>query len=501
MKLRVLGLIALVISLASHVTWVAAAPDEYRWVLVDVIDNPNQTGWESANESDAYTYEPEYSRGSYSVKTTYKGPTDTYYTPPYLHGEALAVSATWSQPPQIIKAGEAVVLHVRVGTLSNSLSAFKFSGSARAFLGGANMVTGEGTYHFECKSSTNWSTINETVSATAGSGSGEGDRLELEVTFYSSNPMSTTYIYEWTATKPPVDPMTHNWQPPAREAPRKTVVDKKSDLDIYPPGPVYDEKGQLMDSGIKVSDLYGEVEYLLPDRDDEDGQWELLEMGTVLPINTRIRTSGESGVILSLPDTTYEMKSDSTVILTRSTGKRNLLKLVAGNIMTNLKKMVDHGMIEVEMSQAIAGARGTTFVCTEDENGSTLKVLEGTVEFAPHGKAPLSLSAGETISMQQGVVGGISTFSPAKELATWSDKTQERIQGILAAQGITLEGGAEAAPEVKAELEAPAEPGAKGVSKAADIAEPSGQWFLIGGGLMAAGILAGLLVLLFGKRR
>ncbi len=428
----------LVVVMTTTIPGAQAAPVEGRWVLVDVQDYPNQEQWDKANTSAAYAYEQHYARGTYSVKTTYKGKTDSYYTPPYIHGEALTVHANWSTPPQVIKAGESVVLHLKLGVLSNSQSALKFSGSARAYLGGANMVNAAGKHFFECTFGTKYASVNETVSAVAKSGSKEGAKLELELTFYSSINMSTKFIYEWTsANKTPVDPLTHNWQPATPKPGRKIEVDEAYAGELYPPGPIYDHNGDLLDTGIRASDLYGECTYQLPTWDED--RWELLELGTILPVNAIVRTQDEGGVILSMPDmTTFELKPGSTLILTQRTGKRNVMKILAGNVVTNIKKILTDGTMEVEMSQAIAGARGTTFVCSEDENGSTLKVLEGTVDFTPNGKVPVVLKAGEAINTKHGVVGEVVKFSAAKELATWSSKTQERIKGVLAAQGIAL---------------------------------------------------------------
>jgi hypothetical protein len=46
------------------------------------------------------------------------------------------------------------------------------------------------------------------------------------------------------------------------------------------------------------------------------------------------------------------------------------LKLVAGNGLYQFQKMITNGTKEVEMSQCVAGIKGTTFVC--EETGSKL---------------------------------------------------------------------------------------------------------------------------------
>jgi hypothetical protein len=55
--------------------------------------------------------------------------------------------------------------------------------------------------------------------------------------------------------------------------------------------------------------------------------------------------------------------------------------MLIGNMWVNIKKMAKDGSMQVEMSQAVAGIKGTTFVVEETGSTSTLKVIEGTVEF------------------------------------------------------------------------------------------------------------------------
>lgn len=43
--------------------------------------------------------------------------------------------------------------------------------------------------------------------------------------------------------------------------------------------------------------------------------------------------------------------------------------------------MTKDGKMEISTTQAVAGIKGTTLVLTDDGQHSTLKVIEGTVEF------------------------------------------------------------------------------------------------------------------------
>lgn len=184
---------------------------EFRWVLVDTIDYEDKAGLLQANKNPSYENEATYSRGSYSMKTVYEGKSDDYYNPPYVHGEALTVQAKWSTPPQTIKNGETVSLKVSIGVLSNTQSAFKFSGSTNAYFdepqitpgfGTRNAVsfaTAKGATSFQTDFKNGYATVNETVSAKAPSGSKAGDKIALLTTFYMGTKMGTAYIYEWKA--------------------------------------------------------------------------------------------------------------------------------------------------------------------------------------------------------------------------------------------------------------------------------------------------------------
>lgn len=169
---------------------------DYAWVLASVKDDDNAKGWAQANESPVYSYLPSYGRGSYSMKWTYKGESDDYYDPPYVHGESYTVQAKWSTPPSTLKPGEVLSLNVSLSITANTLSAFKPGGHTRAYLNGIDFVSSNGkTGGYSI--SPDKTSLNDTVSAAVPAGSQDGDQLELEITFHDSVSMSTTYIYEW----------------------------------------------------------------------------------------------------------------------------------------------------------------------------------------------------------------------------------------------------------------------------------------------------------------
>ena len=146
---------------------------------------------------------------------------------------------------------------------------------------------------------------------------------------------------------------------------------------------------------VKFSELYGEV---LVGRDDGTGniEWELAELGTVLEVNDIIKCEIESGCVLSMSDmTTFRIKEDTEIKMTSPEGKDSKIDLIMGNIWVNVTKMIKKGSIAVEMNQAVAGIKGTTFACEETGNTSTLLVFEGEVSYT-------SKATGEVVMVKAG---------------------------------------------------------------------------------------------------
>ena len=88
--------------------------------------------------------------------------------------------------------------------------------------------------------------------------------------------------------------------------------------------------------------------------------------------------------------------------------------------------MVEDGSMEVEMSQAIAGARGTTFICEEVGGTSVLKVIEGTVEYTSKASGKkIEVNGGQMAAADSKGLGKVTTFNINAELETWDKKTQQ----------------------------------------------------------------------------
>lgn len=189
----------------------------------------------------------------------------------------------------------------------------------------------------------------------------------------------------------------------------------------------------LQDAGCIFSDLGGQVEVLNPIGYDEDGNpeydeeaWHFAKIDEPLYVGTRIKTGydsydNKSMAIISFADmSTFVLQSSTTIELVSPTKKESKIKLAMGNIWANVKKMVKDGTMDVEMSQAVAGIKGTIFVCEVKTDGtSTLKVIEGDVQFTDKATgATTSVTGGKTIAAGPQAI-PLSDFDIKAEHKNW----------------------------------------------------------------------------------
>lgn len=184
------------------------------------------------------------------------------------------------------------------------------------------------------------------------------------------------------------------------------------------------------DSGVAFSDISGQVEVLIPTGYDDAGEptydieaWTIAKLDMKLPVGTRIKTDTDSAVILSFADMgTFQMKPESDIILPDPRHKESPLKILAGSLWVNMKKLATGQSIDYEGSQAVAGIKGTTFVIEETGSKTTLKVLEGSVEFSPKsGGDPVLVDTGATVSADANGADEMTPFDVALEQASWDE--------------------------------------------------------------------------------
>lgn len=175
------------------------------------------------------------------------------------------------------------------------------------------------------------------------------------------------------------------------------------------------------DSGARFSGLTGQVEYLLPGADREDG-WKVAKLESVLPVGTHIRTIEDSAALISCADmSSFMLKPETEIVLTMPTEKDSKLKILAGQMWGNVKKIVETGSMEIEMNQAVAGIKGTTFAVSEINGVSSLRVIEGSVTYTAKidGKS-VEVAGGSTASASSAGLSNIKSFDTARESADWN---------------------------------------------------------------------------------
>jgi hypothetical protein len=175
---------------------------------------------------------------------------------------------------------------------------------------------------------------------------------------------------------------------------------------LFAPSPSLGPTVPLEDSGARFSDLAGQVEINEPQPDGsyDPEDWHSAKLNQVLPVDTHIRTMEKSGAILSFADaSTFNLKPESEIVLSSASDKEGgtvmgNIRLLAGNMWVNIKKMAKDGSMEVEMSQAAASIKGTTFIVSDDLISSTLQVIEGTVTLTATDGAQAIVTTGQQVT-------------------------------------------------------------------------------------------------------
>ncbi len=169
-----------------------------------------------------------------------------------------------------------------------------------------------------------------------------------------------------------------------------------------------DESG-LVDSGTRFNSLSGQVEVR---HDAEVNGWKSAQLESILYVDDHIKTGEESEAILSFADmNTFLLKQETEIVLNAPPSKANKLKLVTGKVMANIKKMLKDGSMEIDMSQAVAGIKGTRFILTDNGSESKIEVTEGTVAFrSKFDGQEIAVSAGEAVIATATSLGEKTTF-------------------------------------------------------------------------------------------
>lgn len=155
------------------------------------------------------------------------------------------------------------------------------------------------------------------------------------------------------------------------------------------------------DSKIRFNDMYGEVNYRC--ESDEDDGYEYAEFDTHIYEETRIRTKDESGAILGLEDmSTFVIKPNSILVIHGDEDKTTNFEILMGHIWGNIQKMREGKTWGFEMSQCVAGIKGTVFALEETGTESRAWLFTSKMDVT-------SKRTGETISLEPGQMARVGT--------------------------------------------------------------------------------------------
>lgn len=440
--MKTLLAVSLIIQSINPVVYASNQPSHY-WQLVQVLQNDWQTRLENENKALAGTSEYGMAVSNQSVvfTRTYTGKDGGPYGDGWQRtGMSETGEVSWSAPSlQKLTPDDTFELTLSVKHLSSDykypggnwmvLAQLYNSDSEGKQTGGASTMMDEnGVAGFTSGAGNNFESYQGTIVSKLGSGYSEGEYKTVRV-IASCGVVSleTSYIYQWTTNTQPT-----------------TTTNNPSTISTTEP--VTSAEGVvLIPSGIIFADLYGEVS--VKHAGEDDSMYEFAEIGMVLYEGDVIRTRSQSGATLSFADlSTFVMKEESIIILDVANDdyQTKRLKLIAGKVLANVKKMVTDGTMDVEMSQGVSGIKGTVFVCEELDGTSTLKVLEGSVDWTPHNDVlTTNLLGTELISLSSDGEVVQTTFDITEELNTWPDSVKNEITATLLARGVDLDEGSE----------------------------------------------------------
>lgn len=137
------------------------------------------------------------------------------------------------------------------------------------------------------------------------------------------------------------------------------------------------------EAGVTFSSMKGQVE-VRPDANKKG--WVLAKLQTVLQVLDHVKTFEDASAILSFEDrSTFILKPETEIILETPPEKESNIQLIAGKIWVNVKRISQGGSIEIGMSQAVCGIKGTNITCSTRQGEDRVQVLRGIADVAVRG--------------------------------------------------------------------------------------------------------------------
>ncbi len=388
------------------------------------------------------------SAGSGTFTSTYVGPDEKDdYDPRPKNGESAMVDGTVSTPPKYIDGGQTVKLKVDLSISSTKQHFWDFDGDAFVRFDEVDVemsYRSNGAIDFTAKdpdgedvklavwlyAPTNWrstelgnnSRVNVEVSAQAPYGSEEGDKISIYTSVGMGSMSSRTeYVYLWHAEGTAPREEKDDSDKPKRSDVQKRILKAWRNREKITR---YEEEldPNYKDSGIRFSDLWGQV--LIRRGDGFDSDWEYADLNTIIYEGDIIWTEVYSGAVLSLTDmSTFVIRENTKMVMPEASKEKSptAIEILSGNVWTNMKKMWEGGEFHVELQQAVAGIKGTTFAAEQTDELSTFYLFTSSADVTSKitGKT-VTLKPGEYARVGNDGVIKVETFdipSKAKELS------------------------------------------------------------------------------------
>jgi len=206
--------------------------------------------------------------------------------------------------------------------------------------------------------------------------------------------------YEWPYTMPVIS-TTPTAEPTTTPTPGPTVT----------PGPSAAPFAQF-------SSLSGQVEYR---HDNDTKNWMFANMDTTLQVDDHVKTGEDSTAIIFFSEdmSSFMLQPESEIVCSQ-TPQISKIDLVTGKIWVNFKRMMQGKTLEVDMSQAAAGVKGTVFVAESNNTSSTVfGIIDNvTVTSAATGQTVI-IGPGQEVTANGNGVGPVATFNITEEAISW----------------------------------------------------------------------------------
>lgn len=195
------------------------------------------------------------------------------------------------------------------------------------------------------------------------------------------------------------------------------------------------------DCGVRFRDLTGDVA-VRPDDEDDDA-YENAEFDTILHYRDRIKTEEDSEAVLGLVNkTSFIIKEKSILVLPEYEGEVSSVKMIAGVIWVNMKKMWKNGEINCDGTQAVAGIRGTIMAMEETGSETRIWLFAGKAEMCAKktrkkatllaGQMSITNAKGEVTVKKFNIEQGAKKFGiPMSEITNHASPGQEFNEGNL----------------------------------------------------------------------